>query len=436
MRIAKTLGVIVLLAATTGAPRVWTQVGAITGQVIVRERANGDQSLLFLLTVPLSSQVDEIRLRGLGSFRFAAGLAPDGWSVEQDGGELRMRGMTIADPFRFRFDAVNPGRDRLDQRLGGRELETRGFLAGRRVFELKIRVTLQPKVVVQDSLETSLVVPRRIVSGSPFFVSAYQGFTAGRWSYGYENTWRNLVTSEQARLDPAYERLFSADFRNQPVRDGYRFELAPLKYNLSSTSPLRFAYDDEWGDTLVDAAATKAALRAGLDRFCPPAITSGAPLVFAGQPLCLSGCFPQPLAPFTLNGMEIHPAAGSPTTVEILMPNDLMPGPSFIEMGGGSSPARFPFRLLGVLGSIDQNLLWRGQSTTMRLEVLGTDQSLPIEIINRTPSIITIEGGERQVVNSAGGASNALQRSVRGISKGNFTINYRLTSDACGFDDE
>jgi hypothetical protein len=428
------VGVMILLVTTTGGARVWNQAGSITGEVMVRERANGDQSLLFRLVIPDTMTVDEIRLRGVGSFRFATGLSPDGWGMMQDGGELRMQGMPRAGTFLFRFDVTIKGRDRLDQRLGGRELEARGFSGGRRMFELKFRVTVQQKVVVQDTLETSLFVPRRIVSGSPFFVAANPGYTAGRWSYGYANSWHDLARADDLRGDPSYERLFSADFRNQPSLDGYRFELMPFTYDLSSKPRLRFAYDDEWGDTLVDAEAAKTAIEPARST-CPPGIRGGSPMVFAGQPLCMSGCFPQPVGSFTLNGAQmVYPAAWSLTSVEVLLPNDLTHGPGRIEMGGASTPYRFV--ILGLLGTIDQNLLWKGQSTTMRLEILGTDTALPIEIINRTPGIIDVEGGVRHVALTAGGSANAVTRSVRGIHKGNFTINYRLTNEACGFDDE
>jgi hypothetical protein len=328
------------------------------------------------------------------------------------------------------------GRDRLDQRLGGRELDARAFWNGKRLFEVKMRVSVQPKVVIQDSLETSLVVPRRIASDSPFFVSAHPGYTAGRWSYGAANTWRDLGRAEDVREDPEYTRLFSPDFRSRPSLEGYRFALMPPTYNFSNGARLRFAYDDEWGDTLVDAEAVKTRVEPPRSA-CPPGIRGGSPMVFSGQPLCMSGCFPQPYGAFTLNGMQmLYPAAGSLTAVEVILPGDLMPGPSSVELSGVSTSTPFRFVILGLLGTIDQNQLWKGQSTTMRLQILGTDIALPIEIINRTPGVIDVEGGVRHVALTAGGSSNAVTRNVRGIQKGNFTINYRLTNEACGFDDE
>ena len=78
--------------------------------------------------------------------------------------------------------------------------------------------------------------------------------------------------------------------------------------------------------------------------------------------------------------------------------------------------------MLAVEGPIDQNELWKGQSTTMRLPVVGSEERLPLRIVNKTPATIAIDGGVNQLVDSAGGADNALTRSVRGIMKGNFNI--------------
>ncbi len=162
---------------------------------------------------------------------------------------------------------------------------------------------------------------------------------------------------------------------------------------------------------------------------CQPEIASGSSMVFAGQTLCLTGCFRDPKVPVILNGnRNVFPRAFSPASMEVYIPPDVTPGPNTISYGSGSS---FPFTALGMNGSIDQNQLWTGQSTTMRLEVLGTDLSLPVEVVNRTPGVITVEGGERQVINSPGGSPNAMIRSVRGINKGDFTINYRLMNASC-----
>ena len=201
------------------------------------------------------------------------------------------------------------------------------------------------------------------------------------------------------------------------------------KTGTGSAIEVKIQYTDEWGDRTVDAVASDLVVeRPMYFQGCQPGITSGSSMVFAGQPLCLTGCFRDLTVPMELNGNRpIFPLAFSPTSMQLSIPPDVTPGPNTISYGSST----FPFTALGMNGSIDQNELWTGQSTTMRLEVLGTDLSLPVEVVNRTPGVITVEGGERQVINSPGGSPNAMMRSVQGISKGDFTINYRLMNASC-----
>jgi hypothetical protein len=67
----------------------------------------------------------------------------------------------------------------------------------------------------------------------------------------------------------------------------------------------------------------------------------------------------------------------------------------------------------------------------MRLRVVGTEDSLPLKIVNRTPGVIDIEGKVTHIVNTAGGADNFVTKNVRGIHKGNFNIEYSLNQDLC-----
>jgi len=85
-----------------------------------------------------------------------------------------------------------------------------------------------------------------------------------------------------------------------------------------------------------------------------------------------------------------------------------------------------------VEGSIDQNKLWKGEYTTMRLRGVGTDKQLPLGVLNRTPSIIDIEGGVRQTLTTAGGKDNVITRGVTGIHRGDFSILYSVSTAGCG----
>jgi len=158
------------------------------------------------------------------------------------------------------------------------------------------------------------------------------------------------------------------------------------------------------------------------------------PFTFAGQAACVSGCFPDYALGYGLKldgATELSPWGLSPTSAMIGIPNTTSPGQHTITSADGSSTVT-----LGVLtieGSIDQNKLWTGQSTTMRLRVLGTDVATPFDVLNRTPGIIDIEGGVRQQVTTPGGPDNAVTRGVKGIHRGDFSILYSVNvRDYCG----
>jgi hypothetical protein len=68
----------------------------------------------------------------------------------------------------------------------------------------------------------------------------------------------------------------------------------------------------------------------------------------------------------------------------------------------------------------------------MRLRVLGTDKQFPLAVLNRSPDVIGLDGGVRQVVTTPGGADNAVTRGVHGIHRGNFTIVYSVNAAGCG----
>jgi hypothetical protein len=217
--------------------------------------------------------------------------------------------------------------------------------------------------------------------------------------------------------------------RNQPPPD------PPLL--AFDVPPQSFSYFDRYMELLMEGTPAWKEVRGAA---CDRTINGGTPLAFAGQNACVSGCFPstpggleEAARLLMLDDQPLVPQAGSPTTIVVRVPPDTPPGPHVITWkAGGDATGRLQIGVLQLEGTIDQNQLWRGQSTTMRLRIVGSDQPLPLTIINRTPSTIEIEGGERQVVTTPGGADNAVTRQVRGIMKGDFAIDYSLDQPPCG----
>jgi hypothetical protein len=148
--------------------------------------------------------------------------------------------------------------------------------------------------------------------------------------------------------------------------------------------------------------------------------------------VCVTGCLSDDAKAIAgvLDGTrELTALGGGYRSWMFRVPGDATPGPHTVELNNGG---RHTVGVLAVEGSIDQNELWKGQSTTMRLRVIGSEEGLPLRIVNRTPATITIDGGVDQVIASPGGADNAITRSVRGIMKGNFNIEYSLNLPTCG----
>ena len=212
-----------------------------------------------------------------------------------------------------------------------------------------------------------------------------------------------------------------------------------LPGTLAPGDPLPVRYVDPAGRTVVDVPAAP-----GVTIVDPPGpgrpeprLTGGAPRAFTGQLLCVCGAFPgeRSRRSLRLDGRSLgEPVSASDFVVLVRIPEDVSAGPHTVTgdpEAGFPEPDRATFRALAVSGSIDQNQLWRGQSTALHLRVLGDDVPLALRLSNETPATITLEGGDRQNVTTPGGASNAIQRSVKGIRRGDFRITYELDAEPC-----
>jgi len=72
-----------------------------------------------------------------------------------------------------------------------------------------------------------------------------------------------------------------------------------------------------------------------------------------------------------------------------------------------------------------------GAVAHLRLEVEGTDAPVRIELVNRTPGVVALEGGAIQVGRTTGGADNHLARVLLTHRAGEFQIRYRLAPRPC-----
>jgi len=73
----------------------------------------------------------------------------------------------------------------------------------------------------------------------------------------------------------------------------------------------------------------------------------------------------------------------------------------------------------------------RGGIAHLQIEVVGTLAPVAIELVNRTPGVVELEGGDLQVSRSSGGPENRLERELATIRSGELQVHYRLADQPC-----
>jgi hypothetical protein len=422
----------VTLAALIVAGNLTAQ-GTITGKVLARERENGDHSLL--LEVESAAQVNRVELNLPQRYTFAPGYLPFGWTLSQDGRRVTLAGDQV---FRLNVRLDAKPTENLLRNLQGRDVELRvGTPGATRVTSVKTRVAVLPQIRFRNDWAAlaALVFPPEATPGGPVFGSAAENYTEGVWIAGWDAVEASLARAEE-HVKRA-EAIANESARSVPKRPQRVFDWTKIFDEAAAfetpTAP-RFFFFDRWMERQLGLTPAITPVPA---TSCAPAVTGGTPTAIAGQDACMRGCFGDALsdlekaAAFLLDGTRpVTPQAASPTTVVVRIPADVTPGEHTLTFS--SVPGQLTVRILQVQGTIDRDRLWRGQSTTMRLQILGSDAPIPLKIVNRTPATIQIEGGDTQVIPTSGGAVNAVTRSVKGIMKGDFTIDFSVDQPPCG----
>jgi hypothetical protein len=277
------------------------------------------------------------------------------------------------------------------------------------------------KVALISAVEGALTVPEEAVPGQLMLVTPAEEFRQG--------TWEIRDGSETFRLTPLKE--FPATVK-ELITPG----LEPYAVTLPNFGDgTRVFYRDEWLEPLVDAPL---GVKMTAAPACPRTLVTGTELAFAGQGACVSGCFPgiDSWYGLTLDGKQrLLVMSASPSRLVLWIPVDTPAGSHTIgwaDSGNGGGEGSVTLGVLQLEGAIDQNELWRGQSTTLRLRILGSDRQLPLVVTNKTPGVISIDGGAAQTIQTPGGVDNAVTRSVVGVRRGNFKIEYSLSHPGCG----
>ena len=388
----------------------------ITGELAVRDRAGTSPvttiSADVLEKLPTGRGFDQIIATLPESRDVKPGHLPEGWQAEQKGKDIRVWGPRL-DRVRFRLDLNGD----FSKDYIGKPATIQTSYQGARDEPLKLTIGSWPTVNPTPNLEGILTLPPQAAPGQPLLIGVAPGYRDGVWQMTTNTGLVPLIPIEQLRdvqvttplLKHPEPRPFITTFPTMGTFTGVR-------------------YTDPWGEITVDAPVS---LMPASPMSGARSLTSASPLSFAGQAACVSGRFPKldDAYGLLLDGKtELQPWAASPTNVMLGIPDNTAAGPHTVSDG----VSKIGLTVLTVEGSLDQNKLWRGESTTMRLRVVGTDRQFPLAVLNRTPEIIAIDGGVRQVVTTPGGADNAVMRGVTGIHRGNFTIVYSVNAAGCG----
>ncbi|MFX0196221.1 MAG: DUF6531 domain-containing protein, partial [Candidatus Hodarchaeota archaeon] len=388
---------------------------SITG-VVIDTRTDKEKKRSLLITASSSSagkMVDEIRIElpKDAAAQVTAGHLPSDWTMTDVGREISLSGTPFESQQNI-YIRVDVGSSKAPPRL-----KVKMFSQGSKVFDKRIPVSALPPLRLINSLEDLVLLPSEVSPGENLMLEVLNPKitpSGGNWTIS------GVPAMEKAPI-------------SGKLADNPRLSIR-LPESLTPGNPVEVAYTDPWGQQVVHVPSAE-----GVQIVPPltsisayPTLTACQSQTFPGEVVCVCGVFPNEASwsALTIDGEPLgFPASASSRIVHVQLPMELEPGSHIIA---GNQEAGFSFdntleiTVLVLNGEIDQDALRRGQSTTMRLWVEGTQDAVSLKITNNTPGIISLEGGNSQVVTTSGGLSNSVERVVQGISPGDFHVDYAL----------
>lgn len=367
----------------------------------------GKQAIKIKVSGSMGTSLDEILVK-IPKKRLqeaSAGSLPEGWTMSIAKENLVFSGPEIQTPCHLRIDL---GRTLL------KKTDVEVMLDGNRLFRKRgLKVVKGPRIRLSDNFDDVLKFPPIVSLGDQieFMPLDFEKTPLG-------GIWE--VSGEPAIEIPGKGRYIAA-----------------LPDSLIEGESISLSYTDPYGIELFrsDALPDIQIVSPVESEF--PFISDVTRFAFAADLICVCGSFPNLSSRngLLLNGQSLDsPVSASSHVVVLRPPENIKPGTH--EIGGNpeagySQENKHPFTVIEVQGFIDQDVIRRGGSTQLSLTVVGTDEVLQLELKNSTPKIIKLEGGNHQVISTSGGANNMLERTVTGLKRGDFILDYKLVLDFC-----
>jgi hypothetical protein len=212
-----------------------------------------------------------------------------------------------------------------------------------------------------------------------------------------------------------------------------------LPENILPGAAVSLQYIDRFGDLWLDVPAVPGtAVVPAPATEEPPCLRTATVYAQSADLVCVCGNFPTPEAQA---GVRIDerpagaPVSASLRSLEFTLPPHVTALGRHVWSGdpaaGFAASCRAETQLVHVAGEMDSQKLFSGQATPMRLTVTGSEGKVPLSVRNLTPEIIRIDGGDTQTAETSGGTPNQVTRSVSGLVRGNFNVEWSLAVDRC-----
>ena len=435
MRRATIRGGVVVLVTLAAAPAA--RAGSFSGAVIERTRAGGQGSLGVSITqeelenLPLRGRnlVDLVRLVPTARADLKgiqAGHLPENWTFNPK--TLEAKGPER--PYvNIRFDFAPgwkpPAQIGLDCQYGGKS-----------VFRQDFKVQHWNPVRTSNDYTDYFELPKTLRVGSPFVFDASK-----KNKLGYRYDWK--IEPSDPKLDFGFKPISTWDGRVRyegtvpdPFRLGDSFDPHPMEL-WPWDRPYRITGIDEFGESILDSRWKPTFLPPLIYGFGEPHFDAATEIVAPNSQLCICGNVPklELWSQFTFGGRPLgSPLVATDSSAIYALPKGLTPGYTPIVYQPWQTAGRdtgLGSTSIDVKGSVDLEVIQRGGSTPLRLDILGSDRAFPFELANWTPAIIALEGGDLQQLSTPGGSPNQIVRTVTGLQPGGFRVVYKVKLPAC-----